>query len=180
VRDATRFGLLDDRAMERRRTRTFPFEEYLHRVRTGPCFVCAILAGHPDYPHDDVYEDDDTIAFLVRWPTLLGHVLVAPKTHVESWVEGMSEDEFARFQRTVHRVATAVAATLPTERIYAMSLGSQQGNSHLHWHVAPLPPGVPYEQQQFYALMSEHGILDVTADSQAALAAAIHANIRRD
>jgi diadenosine tetraphosphate (Ap4A) HIT family hydrolase len=105
---------------------------------------------------------------------------VAPKAHVESWVNGMSEDEYARFQRTVHRIATAVVATLPTERMYSLSLGSQQGNSHLHWHVAPLPPGVPYEQQQFYALMSEHGILDVTPDSQAAPAAAIRANIRRN
>jgi hypothetical protein len=39
------------------------------------------------------------------------------------------------------------------------------------------PPGVPYEQQQFYAQMSEHGILDVTPESQAALAARIRANI---
>jgi diadenosine tetraphosphate (Ap4A) HIT family hydrolase len=169
----------DDRTVEYRRTRTFPLEEYLHRVRSGPCFVCAILAADPDYLHDNVYEDDDTIAFLVRYPTLLGHLVVAPKTHVESWVDGMSEDENARFQRTVHRIATAVAATLPTERMYSLSLGSQQGNSHLHWHVAPLPPGVPYEHQQFYALMSENGILDVTPESQAALAAAIRSNIRR-
>ncbi len=54
---------------------------------------------------------------------------------------------------------TAVAGALPTGRMYSLSLGSQQGNSHVHWHVAPLPPGVPYEQQQFYALMSEHRIL---------------------
>jgi len=61
-----------------------------------------------------------------------------------------------------------------------MSLGSQQGNSHLHWHVAPLPPGVPYEQQQFHALMTEHGVLDVTAESQTALAAAIRARLMTD
>jgi diadenosine tetraphosphate (Ap4A) HIT family hydrolase len=164
--------------VDHRRTRAFPLAEYLHRVRTGPCFVCAILAGDPAYSHDDVYEDDETIAFLVRYPTLLGHLLVAPKAHIESWVDEMSEDEFARFQRTVHRVAAAVARSLPTERMYALSLGSQQGNKHLHWHVAPLPPGVPYEQQQFYALMSEHGILDVTPESQTALAARIRANIR--
>jgi len=57
--------------------------------------------------------------------------------------------------------------------MYSLSLGSQQGNSHVHWHIAPLPPGVPYDQQQFYALMSENGVLDVDDSAQAALAAAI-------
>jgi histidine triad (HIT) family protein/ATP adenylyltransferase len=57
--------------------------------------------------------------------------------------------------------------------MYSLSLGSQQGNSHLHWHVAPLPPGVPYREQQFHALMAENGVLDVSDRSQADLARAI-------
>ena len=58
-----------------------------------------------------------------------------------------------------------------------MSLGSQQGNAHLHWHIAPLPPGVPYHQQQFYALMAENGVLQVDDASQAALAGAIRSHL---
>jgi diadenosine tetraphosphate (Ap4A) HIT family hydrolase len=27
-----------------------------------------------------------------------------------------------------------------------------QGVAHVHWHIAPLPPGVPFEQQQFAAV----------------------------
>jgi len=100
-----------------RRNRTFPRDWYLRRVRTGPCFVCAILDGNPDYPHDDVYEDDATIAFLVRYPALLGHLVVAPKHHIESWIHEMTESAFADFQRIVHRVAVAVADTVPTERM---------------------------------------------------------------
>ena len=38
----------------------------------------------------------------------------------------------------VRRVAGAVAAVIPVERMYSLSLGSQQGNAHLHWHVAQL------------------------------------------
>jgi diadenosine tetraphosphate (Ap4A) HIT family hydrolase len=57
--------------------------------------------------------------------------------------------------------------------MYSLSLGSQQGNAHLHWHIAPLPPGVPYDQQQFHALMAENGVLPVADTEQAALAAAI-------
>ena len=44
---------------------------------------------------------------------------------------------------------------VPTERLYLLALGSRQGNAHVHWHVAPLPPGVPYEKQQYAALMHD-------------------------
>ncbi|HEY3903528.1 MAG TPA: HIT family protein [Streptosporangiaceae bacterium] len=152
---------------------SFDIEEYVRRSTQGPCFICAILAGHPDYPHHDIYRDDETIAFLVHRPTLLGHCLVAPRRHIESWTDELDEAGFLALQRVVHRVARAVAATVPTERMYSLSLGSQQGNSHLHWHVAPLPPGVPYREQQFHALMAENGVLDVSDRSQADLARAI-------
>jgi diadenosine tetraphosphate (Ap4A) HIT family hydrolase len=155
----------------------FDAEKYNRRSREGPCFVCAILDGHPDYSHHDVYEDADTIAFLGRWTTLLGYCLVAPKRHIESWVHDLDENEFVAFQRVVHRVAKALAASVPTERMYSLSLGSQQGNAHLHWHVVPLSPGVPYEQQQLDALRSEHGVLDVDDSSQAALARTIRSHL---
>ncbi len=152
-----------------------PFDaaRYVQRSREGPCFVCAILAGRPDYPHHDVYEDDATIAFLARSPTLLGYCIVAPKRHVEDWVSGLDEEEYLALQHVVRRVAGAVAAVVPVERMYCLSLGSRQGNAHLYWHVAPLPPGVPYDRQQYYALMAENGVLDVDDRFQADLAQAI-------
>ncbi|MET7808910.1 HIT family protein [Micromonospora chersina] len=155
----------------------FDFDQYSRRVTGGPCFVCAFLAGDPDYRHQLVYEDDDSVAFLARYPTLLGYCLVAPKRHLKSWVHDMEQREFLHFQGVVHRVARAISATLPTERMYSMSLGSQQGNAHLHWHLAPLPPGVPYHQQQFHAVMAENGVLPVDDNGQAALAERIRSRI---
>ncbi len=67
------------------------------------------------------------------------------------------------------------ARGLPVERMYSLSLGSRRGNSHLYWHVVPLPPGVPYEQQPYHALMAVNGVLDVSDGEQAALATAIRA-----
>jgi diadenosine tetraphosphate (Ap4A) HIT family hydrolase len=151
----------------------FDTRTYARRSQEGPCFVCAILDGHPGYSHHCVYEDDDTIAFLNRYPTLLGYCLVAPKRHVESWVHDLDDEEFLALQHVVRRVAKAAAAVVPTERMYCLSLGSQQGNAHLHWHIAPLPAGVPYHQQQYYALMPENGVLEVDDNTQEALAAAI-------
>jgi hypothetical protein len=39
----------------------------------------------------------------------------------------------------------------------------------VHWHLAPLPPGVPFEQQQFAALDTSV-CLDVSDDELAELA----------
>jgi diadenosine tetraphosphate (Ap4A) HIT family hydrolase len=62
-----------------------------------------MLAGHPDYAHHDVYEDAETIAFLARPAMLLGYCLVAPKRHVESWMDDMSEPEFLALQAVVRQ-----------------------------------------------------------------------------
>jgi diadenosine tetraphosphate (Ap4A) HIT family hydrolase len=69
-------------------------------------------------------------------------------------------------QRVVRQVARAVAAVVPTERMYSLSLSSRQGNAHLHWHIAPLAHGVPYDQRQYYALMPENGVLEVDDNTQ--------------
>ncbi|MFD0078284.1 HIT family protein [Streptomyces sp. NPDC127166] len=153
----------------------FDLEAYETRARLGPCFVCAFLRGEPDYEHELVYEDADHVAFLDRWPTLPGKVLVAPRAHVEDVVSGFSEDGYLRMMQAVRRVTLAVEEVLAPERVYLLSLGSRQGNPHVHWHVAALPPGVPYEQQQFHALMAEHG----TADVAPAETARIVAELRR-
>ena len=104
----------------------FDAEAYARQSQNGPCFVCSMLAGHPDYGHHAVYEDGAAIACLARWPTLLGYGLVAPKRHAESWTDDLSEPEFLALQRVTRRVARAVAAVLPVERMYCLTLGSQQ------------------------------------------------------
>ena len=121
----------------------------------GRCFICEMLGGNPEYRHHVVYEDDQAVAFLQRYQTLFGYVLVAPKQHWEQVTGDFSVDDYLALQRVVYRVGEAIRAVVPTERLYVLSLGSQQANRHVHWHLAPLPPGVPFEQQQCAALSSE-------------------------
>jgi len=59
----------------------------------------------------------------------------------------------------IHLVGRALCRAVPTERLYVLSLGSQEGNRHIHWHLAPLPPGVPFEEQQLVALDSDLGLV---------------------
>lgn len=158
------------------RRRPFDSGAYRTRMQTSGCFVCRV-ASDTEGEHV-VYRDQHHIAFLPRFHVQLGYVLVAPVEHREAVVDGFTTDEYLVLQRVVHRVAQAMTGVVPTERIYIASLGSQQGNAHVHWHVVALPPGVPFEEQQFRAMMPEaHGVLDVSEPDRVALSAKLRAAI---
>lgn len=148
----------------------------VRRELGGRCFVCELLAGNPEFAHHVVYEDEQAIAFLQRFQTLYGYVLVAPKEHRERVVDDFSEGEFLALQRVIHRVGRALCRAVPTERLYVLSLGSQEGNRHVHWHLAPLPPGVPFERQQLAALDTDLG-LDLNDAALEELATRIRAEL---
>lgn len=153
---------------------------YERRVRAGDCFICGFLRGEPGAEHELLYDDGDHVAFLNRYPTLPGYALVAPRRHLTDVVRDLTAGEYLALQAVVHSVALAVNAVVPVERTYLLSLGSMQGNAHVHWHIAPLPPGVPYGEQQFHALMTENGIITQTADEVARLGAAIRTQLRHN
>lgn len=81
-----------------------------------------------------------------------GYSLVAPREHREQITTDFAEDEYLALQRVVWRVGPALTQIVPTERLYILSLGSQQANRHVHWHLVPLPPGLPLSEQQYAAL----------------------------
>jgi diadenosine tetraphosphate (Ap4A) HIT family hydrolase len=155
------------------RRRKIDFEGVRRRLG-GRCFICELLAGNPEYEHELVYEDERAVAFLQRFQTLYGYVLVAPREHREHVVADFDLEEYLALQEVVHRLGNAVGRAVPTERLYVLSLGSRQGNPHVHWHLAPLPPGVPFERQQLAALDSDLG-LDFESDELAELAGRIRA-----
>ena len=80
----------------------------------------------------------------------------------------------------VHAAGRALVAEVETERLCVLSLGSLQGNRHVHWHLVPLPPGVPYEQQQVAALAPDRGYLDIPAEEEADLARRLRIGMRLD
>jgi diadenosine tetraphosphate (Ap4A) HIT family hydrolase len=107
-------------------------------------------------------------------------VLIAPKEHREGVVDDFSQDEYAELQRVAHRVGRAVNRAVPTERrLYVLSVGSAQGNSHVHWHVVPLPPGVPFEEQQLAALDTDLGF-DLSDEELEELAGRIRAALEAE
>ncbi len=155
----------------------FDISAYEKRSREGPCFVCELVAGAN--PHHMIYEDASAVAFLNKYPVLYGYTLVAPREHREQATGDFTLDQYLALQRVLYHVSEALRAVVPTERMYILSLGSQQGNRHVHWHVAPRPPGVPYERQQTAALDLSRGILTLSDEEMESLAQALRLELKR-
>ena len=138
--------------MEERFERYHPdMEAFHHGMRTRPCFVCEIVAGTNELTQHFVCEDDEAVAFLDAYPRAYGYTLVAPKEHREQEVGA--------------------------ERMYLYTFGSNQGGAHVHWHGVPLPPGVPYEDQQGAWAGWSKGVLKIPQEEMASLAARIGARM---
>ncbi len=166
--------------MEQRFERCHPDMEAFHRgMRTNPCFVCEIVAGTNALPQHFVYEDDRAVAFLDAYPRAYGYTLVAPKEHREQVTGDFAMEEYLELQRLVYRVSEAVREEVGAERMYLYTFGSNQGGAHVHWHVVPLPPGVPYENQQGAWASWRMGVLKIPQDEMASLAERIGRGVAR-
>lgn len=154
----------------------FDLDAYLQEVDKG-CFICRMLQGDPSLPaHHIVWQDSEAIAFLNRFPTVYGYTLVAPVAHREQVAGDFTLHQYLALQRVIHAVAEAVRQTLKPERVYILSLGSQQANAHVHWHIVPCPPGIPFEEQQLALIdPTERGFLQLTTEEGEALASQIRA-----
>ncbi len=156
--------------------KAFDLDSYIEHIQNSPCFICELIAGRLNGNHI-IYQSDEFIAFLNKYPMLYGYVLIAPIAHKEQVTGDFTMDEYLALQRAVYQMAEAVRRTVQAERLYILSLGSQQGNRHVHWHIAPLPHGVPFKQQQLEALRVENGIIEISEEGMAKLAKDIRQNI---
>lgn len=154
----------------------FDLDSYIERIQSSPCFICEMVAGRLNGNHI-IQQSNDFIIFLNKYPVLYGYTLVAPSKHKEQVTGDFTIDEYLALQRVIHQTAEAVRKTIHTERVYILSLGSQQGNRHVHWHIAPLPFDVPFKEQQLEVLKVDNGILDVPDDEMERLTRQIQHNM---
>lgn len=151
--------------------RLFDTETYAQEVARG-CFICRLVEGDPALPaHQMIWRDAESIVFLNRFPTVYGQLLVAPTAHREQVSGDFTLHQYLALQRVVHAAAEAVRLALEPERVYVLSLGSQQANAHVHWHVVPCPPGLALAQQQLALLdLEAMGVVRLDHDDGVALA----------
>ena len=89
-------------------------------------------------------------------------------------------EEYIDLQRLVYRVTEAVRQEVGAERMYIFTFGSKEGNSHVHWHVVPLPSGVPYEDQQGAWTSWSKGVLKIPQREMASLAVRIGRRVEEE
>ena len=86
-----------------------------------------------------VYEDKDTMAFLDINPVNLGHTLVVPKEHIDSFLNAKN-DTLTSVTLTTQRVAAGIKKSLNADGInIIINNGKAAGQVifHLHLHVIP-------------------------------------------
>lgn len=165
-------------ALEEPGRQPLDLDDYSKQLEKG-CFICRLVAGDPTLPpHGIIWKDSQVIAFLNRYPTVFGSVLVAPVPHREQVTGDFTLHEYLALQRIVHAVTEAVRLALRPERVYVLSLGSQQANAHIHWHIVPCPPGLPLECQQLALLDATRlGTLRLTPEQENDLVARLRSSL---
>jgi diadenosine tetraphosphate (Ap4A) HIT family hydrolase len=155
------------------------------RAASGPdaggegCMICRIVEGTGGPQAGLVlWRDDESIAFLSRFPAAYGHAVVAPTRHREQVSGDLTLHQYLGLHRVVHAVAEAVRLALAPERVYILSIGSQPLEAHIQWQVVPCPPGLPLEQQQL-ALLEAAGTqpLQLSTEDAEQLAAQLRSHL---
>jgi histidine triad (HIT) family protein len=96
-----------------------------------------------EIPAAIVYEDEQVIAFMDAGQVNPGHVLVATRRQVETFVE-LDEAEAAHLFAVAHRVACAVQAAFAPEGMTLLQTNRPAGWQtvpHVHVHVLPRHTG---------------------------------------
>jgi histidine triad (HIT) family protein len=106
---------------------------------SGSCIFCRIVAG--ELPGHIVHRDDRVAAFLDASPLLLGHVLVVPVAHIDTFDDLPAELTGPLFE-VVRRMSIAVQRGLGADGSFvAVNTRISQSVPHVHVHVVPRKAG---------------------------------------
>jgi len=101
------------------------------------CIFCDILDGKRE--GHIVYDDEDHIAFLDKYPIDDGHTLIIPKKHYEQ-ITDMNSEDVGKIFSLVPKIAKAVLIGSGAD---AFSLAQNNGKAakqiipHVHIHIIP-------------------------------------------
>lgn len=88
-----------------------------------------------------VYEDGVSMAFLDARPLFAGHVLLAPREHIETFAE-LPPPLVAPLFQSAQRLSRAVETAMNAEGTFvAMNNRVSQSVPHLHIHIVPRRKG---------------------------------------
>jgi histidine triad (HIT) family protein len=103
------------------------------------CVFCSIVAGTT--PAAVVASTDESMAFLDTRPVFKGHVLVAPRDHIDT-LASLPSAAVGPYFAFVQQLAVAVEAGLGAGGTFvAINNKVSQSVPHLHTHVVPRTKG---------------------------------------
>lgn len=88
-----------------------------------------IISG--DIPCYKIAEDENYFAFLDINPLIEGHTLVVPKKEID-YIFDLEDDALAGMHLFSKRVAKAIEAVMPCERIGVTVIGLEVPHAHIH------------------------------------------------
>lgn len=88
-----------------------------------------IIAG--EIPCYKIAEDEHNFAFLDISPLAEGHTLCVPK-HETDYIFDLSDEEYQSLTLFAKRVAKAVGAAMPCQRVGVAVLGMEVPHAHIH------------------------------------------------
>ena len=94
-----------------------------------PSIFTRIVNG--EIPCYKIAEDENHLAFLDINPLRAGHTLVIPKEEVD-YIFDLQPDELASLHLFSQRVAKAIKANIPCERIGVTVMGLEVPHAHIH------------------------------------------------
>jgi len=89
----------------------------------------SIISG--DIPCYKIAEDENYFAFLDINPLIEGHTLVVPKKEID-YIFDLEDDALAGMHLFSKRVAKAIEAVMPCERIGVTVIGLEVPHAHIH------------------------------------------------
>lgn len=94
-----------------------------------PSIFSRIIAG--EIPCYKIAEDENNFAFLDINPLAEGHTLCIPKHEVD-YIFDLTDEEYASLMLFAKRVAKAVKAAMPCQRVGVAVLGMEVPHAHIH------------------------------------------------
>ena len=116
-----------------------------------------------EIPSYKVAESEDFYAFLDISPLAEGHTLVIPKKVEDDYIFHLDEETYAGLWAFARKVAVALKAAVPCQRVGVAVLGMEVPHTHIHL--------VPLQTEGDLDFRKERPV--VTPEEQTAIAASI-------
>lgn len=119
---------------------------------------------------------DSTRILVFRQPLINGHIVLAPKTHAESWSDVSPDERSALFSK-IGEIESTMKKELDCEKVYVMSIGD--ADLHMHFHIVPKSKNSPSLGAFIFGLEGWASKQDLNTEDNEKLSNEIRESIRR-